>query len=140
MLGLVQKSNEDESLALRILIESDTALMKHIERRDKRSRIVCRPHNSQPGPQREKFPGGTKVYTEPPNLIGPPKPYWAHAVNHCLSDGCRSSLERGDNDIRIQFGPMKNTTRHKTALNRARGTGGALWAPPAGSLAKSQKL
>ena len=28
-----------------------------------------------PGPQRENFPGGTKVDTGPQNLIGPPKPY-----------------------------------------------------------------
>ena len=27
------------------------------------------------GPQREKLPGGTKVDTGPPNLIGPLKPY-----------------------------------------------------------------
>ena len=27
------------------------------------------------GPQRENFPGGTKVDTGPPILIGPPKPY-----------------------------------------------------------------
>ena len=27
------------------------------------------------GPQREKFSGGTKVDTGPPNLIGPSKPY-----------------------------------------------------------------
>ena len=27
------------------------------------------------GPQRENFPGGTKVDTGPPNLIGPSKPY-----------------------------------------------------------------
>ena len=28
------------------------------------------------GPQRENFSGGAKVDTRPPNLIGPPKPYW----------------------------------------------------------------
>ena len=32
------------------------------------------------GPQREIFPGGTKVDTGPPNLIGPPKPYRAGHV------------------------------------------------------------
>ena len=41
-----------------------------------------------PGPQRENFPGGTKVDTGLPNLIGPPKP-----LNHFLSDGCRSSFK-----------------------------------------------
>ena len=29
----------------------------------------------QAGPQREIFPGGTKIDTGPPNLIGPPKRY-----------------------------------------------------------------
>ena len=34
-----------------------------------------------PGPQRENFPGGTKVDTGPPNLIGPPPSrIGAHAV------------------------------------------------------------
>ena len=31
--------------------------------------------NLYPGPQRETFPGGMKVDTGPPNLIGPSKPY-----------------------------------------------------------------
>ena len=31
---------------------------------------------------------------------------------------------RGDNDIRIQLGPTKNTTRHKIGLNPARESGG----------------
>ena len=31
--------------------------------------------NLYTGPQRENFPGGTKVDTGPPNLIGPLKPY-----------------------------------------------------------------
>ena len=30
---------------------------------------------SKTGPQRENFPGGSKVDTGPPNLIGPPKAY-----------------------------------------------------------------
>ena len=40
------------------------------------------------GPQRENFPGGTKVDTKFPNLIGPPKPYWGPMpLNHfCQMD------------------------------------------------------
>ena len=34
----------------------------------------------EPGPQREIFPGGTKVDTESRNLIGPPSLIGAHAV------------------------------------------------------------
>ena len=33
---------------------------------------------------------------------------------------------REDDDIRMQLGPMKNTTKHKIGLNPARGSGGAL--------------
>ena len=48
----------------------------------------------QPGPQRENFPGGTKVDTGPPNFIEPPKPYRGPMpLNHFLSDGCRSSFK-----------------------------------------------
>ena len=32
------------------------------------------------GPQRENFPGGTKIDTGPPNLIEPSSPIGAHAV------------------------------------------------------------
>ena len=43
------------------------------------------------GPQRENFPGGTKVDAGPPNLIGLPKPYRGPMpLNHFLFDGCRS--------------------------------------------------
>ena len=40
-----------------------------------KNRIVAKMTAAQAGPQRENFPGGTKVNTGPPNLIGPPKPY-----------------------------------------------------------------
>ena len=63
-----------------------------------------------------------------------PKSYWAiqtlsgpMPLNHFLSDGCRSSFKsEGDNDIRIQLGPMKNTTKHKIDSNPATGSGVAL--------------
>ena len=41
------------------------------------------------GPQRENFPGGTKVDTGPPNLIGPPSLIGGlMPLNHFLPDGC----------------------------------------------------
>ena len=49
-------------------------------------------------------------------------------------------LKVRDNDIRIQLGPIKNTTRHKIGLNPAKGSERALWAPPAGSGAEPRKL
>ena len=51
-------------------------------------------NRSYSGPQRENFPGGTKVDTGPqillgtPSLIGGPMP-----LNHFLSDVCRSSFK-----------------------------------------------
>ena len=76
--------------------------------------------NQSLGPQTEKFSGCSKVNTGPPNLIGPPKalsrgPYCF--IIFFLSNGRRPSFKsEGDNDIHIQLGPMKNTTRHKTGL------------------------
>ena len=63
-----------------------------------------------------------------------PKSYWApQALSgpmpliHFLSDGCRSSFKsEGDNDIFIQLGRMKNTTRHRIGIKPARGSEGAL--------------
>ena len=74
------------------------------------------------GPQRENFPGGTKVD------IGPPKPYRGPTpLNHFLLNGCKSSFEsEGLTIFAYSYGPMKNTTRHKIGLNPARGSGGAL--------------
>ena len=44
-----------------------------------------------PGPQRENFPGGTKVNIGPPNLICPPSLIGGPMqLNYFLSDGCRS--------------------------------------------------
>ena len=42
----------------------------------------------QPGPQRENFPGGTKVDTGPPQASSGPM-----LLNHFLSDWCRSSFK-----------------------------------------------
>ena len=44
----------------------------------------------QPGPQRENFPGGTKVNTGPSNLIRPPKP---HRGPCCLIIFCRMGVD-----------------------------------------------
>ena len=53
---------------------------------------------------------------------------------HFLFDGCRFSCKgEGDNDIRIQLGPMENTTRHKIGLNLARGLGERCELPQRGS-------
>ena len=49
-------------------------------------------------------------------------------------------LKVRDNNIRMQLGPMKNTTIHKIGLNPVRESGGAQWAPPAGSGAEPRKL
>ena len=75
-----------------------------------------------------KFSRGYEGQYRASNLIEPIKPLLgAHAVKSFLLDGCRSSFEsERDNDIRIQLGPMKNTTRHNIGLNPARGSGGAL--------------
>ena len=77
-----------------------------------------------------------KSYRAPQALSGP------MPLNHFLSDGCRFSFKsEGDNDIHIQLGPMKNTTRHnKIGLDPARGFWGTLWAPPAESGAEPRKL
>ena len=72
-------------------------------------------------PQRENFPGGTKVDTWPPNHIAPPSLIGDHAVKSF----CRMGVDL-HNNIRIQLGPTKNTSRHKIGLNPARGSGGAL--------------
>ena len=46
------------------------------------------------GPHRENFPGGTKVDTGPPNLIGPPQALSGPMpLNHFLSGGCRFSFK-----------------------------------------------
>ena len=46
------------------------------------------------GPQREIFPGGTKVDTGPPNFIGPPKPYRGPMPSNLFFfAGCRSSFK-----------------------------------------------
>ena len=93
------------------------------------------------GPQRENFPGGTKVDTVTRNFIAPPSLIGAHAVKSFFVRCLQIYIwKRGDNDIRIQLGPLKNTTRHKIGLNPARGSEGALWAPPAGSGAEPWKL
>ena len=47
-------------------------LMKQVcEKQASEQRPIAEP---QAGSQRETFPGGMKVDTGPPNLIGPPKP------------------------------------------------------------------
>ena len=46
---------------------------------------------SRAGPQREKFPGGTKINIGPPNLIGPPSLIGALAIKSFFSDGYRPS-------------------------------------------------
>ena len=72
---------------------------------------------------REKiFQGVRRSIPGPPSLIGDP----CRLIIFCPM-GYRSSFKsEGDNDIRLQLGPTKNTTRHKIGLNPARGFGGAL--------------
>ena len=54
-------------------------------------------------------------------------------LNHFLFDGCRSSFKSlGYNGIRIQLGPMKNTTKHKIGLNPAMGVWGSAVSSPGG--------
>ena len=46
------------------------------------------------GPQRENFPGGTKVDTEAPNLIGLPELYWGPMpLNHFFLMGVELYLK-----------------------------------------------
>ena len=80
------------------------------------------------GPQREKFPGGTKVDTGLPILIGAIQALsGSMPSNHFFPDRCRSSFKsEGITIFAYGLGPMKNTTRHKIGFNPARGSGGAL--------------
>ena len=67
------------------------------------------------------FPGGTKVDTGPPNLIGPQALSGPMPLNHFLSDGCKSSFKSEGITIYCkQLRLTKNTTRHKIGLNPAR--------------------
>ena len=59
------------------------------------SKILSTPmHDTLAGPERENFPGGTKVDTGPPNLIGPPQALSGPMpLNYFLSNGCSSSFK-----------------------------------------------
>ena len=84
------------------------------------------------------------------SLYRAPKSYWAPQalsgpmlLNLFLSDEHRSSFKSKGITIfriRIQLGPMKNTTRRKIGLNPARRFGGTLWVPPAGSGAEPESF
>ena len=73
--------------------------------------------------ERKFFRGYEDRYRAPKSCWAPQALSGPMALNHFLPAGCRSSFKRGDNDIRILVGIMKNTNRHQIGLNPARGFG-----------------